>query len=147
MTIWSRVLSSALGSSFLTNMYGVFLSLSLSLSLPSFHDFSPQNAIGAWYVNTTLPEGLWSMVALKYNTSAVRIIVSSPNQNKLFPCSLAFLFLYIRTWNWMEPVLGTASFTLLAFQFSRWVRTFRFCLYRIVVFFFCFVFNNLVLTS
>jgi len=23
------------------------------------------------------------------------------------------------TWNWMEPVLGTASFTLLAFQFSR----------------------------
>ena len=34
------------------------LSLSLSLSLPSFHDVSPQNAIGAWYVNTTLPEGL-----------------------------------------------------------------------------------------
>lgn len=23
------------------------------------------------------------------------------------------------TWNWMEPVLGTASFTLLAFQFAR----------------------------
>lgn len=23
------------------------------------------------------------------------------------------------TWNWMEPALGTASFTLLCFQFSR----------------------------
>ena len=31
------------------------------------------------------------------------------------------------TWNWMEPVLGTASFTLLCLQFSRYVLYIFFC--------------------